>query len=169
MSDYNWPEEVAYVNAVDFSADQRLADYHPRAVTANGKSAYRQKIQLLGNDKLKIFVDSNELGGKSWADMAIEVFDIAEFSPTSTFPDTMECEEISLSDLRHATPAGFSAVKMYVTLVSRDAPDPLDFSQTYNLFLTTLLWKIDPVPENAGDNKGLSAPSFAKTSYTWRG
>jgi len=43
MSDYNWPEEVAYVNAVDFSADQRLAEYHPRAVTANGKSAYRQK------------------------------------------------------------------------------------------------------------------------------
>ena len=60
MSDYNWPEEVAYVNAVDFSADQRLAEYHPRAVTANGKSAYRQKIQLLGNDKLKIFDDSDD-------------------------------------------------------------------------------------------------------------
>lgn len=64
MSDYNWPEEVAYVNAVDFSADQRLAEYHPRAVTANGKSAYRQKIQLLGNDKLKILLIQMSSAGK---------------------------------------------------------------------------------------------------------
>ena len=169
MSDYNWPEDVAYVNAVDFSADQRLAEYHPRATTANGISAYRQKIQLLGNNKLKIVVNSDDLGGKRWADMAIEVFDIAEFSPTSTFPGTMECKEIPFKDLSHATPAGFSAVKMYVTLVSKDAPDPLDFSETYNLFLTTLLWRKDEALESAGGTKGLSAASFAKTSYTWRG
>ncbi len=160
----SWDVPVSYVNAVDYSKDRRLKQYHPRANIKNDETAYRQSTEIGSDNKFKIKVGRGHLGGKDWSDMAKELFALAEFELSYRFPDTYECKAVKLADLSASTPSQYTSVIVWVTLVSANAPDPLNPGKTYSLFLTTLLWNSSEVAkvESAAYGGG------TKTSYTWR-